>query len=316
MAMTDPVTVEPLSTGSEEFLTWMVVERGRAATTIEAYRRDLRRYERWLRAHDLDPLSVGAGDLAAYVSDLRGGALSAATVARAAVVARALHRFLVVEGHRADDPGGRVEPPPVPAGLPRALTLEQVERLLGAVVDDTPVSLRDRALLEVLYGTGARISEVVGLSVADIDLEARLVRLFGKGAKERIVPLGGHAARAIEVWLDDGRPAMTPARRRPRGEEGAVFLNQRGGRLTRQGAWLVLAGHARRVGLEDLVSPHVLRHSCATHMLDGGADIRVVQEMLGHATISTTQRYTKVATERLWAVYDTAHPRAGRRRPA
>jgi len=299
-----------------EFLTWLVVERGRSATTIEAYRRDLRRYLEWLGEVGLTPDTVGADDLARYVGVLRERGLAPATVARATVVARSLQRFLVAEGRREDDPASRVEPPSVPAGLPKALSVEQVERLLSAVVDDGPVGLRDRALLELLYGTGVRISEAVGLSLADVDLEGRLARVFGKGAKERIVPLGRHAARALERWLDDGRPALAPPRWRRRDDEAALFLNQRGGRLTRQGGWLVLSGHARRAGLGDVVSPHVLRHSCATHMLDGGADIRAVQEMLGHASISTTQRYTKVATDRLWAVYASAHPRAGRQRRA
>ncbi len=173
--------------------------------------------------------------------------------------------------------------------------------------------LRDRAILEVLYGTGIRISELVGLSLADVDLDAGLLRAFGKGRKERIVPLGGPARRALAAWLDDpGRGAVEPERWARRGDAEAVFLSARGGRLTRQGAWLVVKRYGDRVGLGAKLSPHVLRHSCATHMLDHGADIRAVQELLGHASISTTQVYTKVSTERLWRAYDAAHPRSGR----
>ena len=297
---------------AEGFLTWLAVERGRAATTLEAYRRDLQLYADWIDDHDGDLATVSADDIARYVVDLRGAGLAPATVARATVVARSLHRFLVAEGSRIDDPGGRVASPTVPAALPKALTEDQVARLLASVTGDDAVALRDGALLEVLYGSGVRISEAVGLSLADVDLDARLLRVFGKGAKERIVPLGSHGVRALARWYDDGRPELSPTRWRRRTDSEAVFLNQRGGRLTRQGGWLILSGHAQRVDLADVVSPHVLRHSCATHMLDHGADIRAVQEMLGHASISTTQGYTKVATERLWAVYREAHPRARR----
>jgi site-specific recombinase XerD len=200
--------------------------------------------------------------------------------------------------------------------LPKALAEDQVMALLGAVedavaADRAPLALRDLALLEVLYGTGARISEVCGLGFGDVDLDGALVRLFGKRSKERIVPLGRPAIRALAEWFDEGRPALVPATWRSRDDADAVFLGARGSRLTRQGAWLVLQRWSRTVGLADQVSPHVLRHSCATHLLDHGADIRTVQELLGHASISTTQIYTRVATERLWQAYRDAHPRAG-----
>jgi integrase/recombinase XerD len=173
------------------------------------------------------------------------------------------------------------------------------------------VARRDRAILEVLYGTGVRVSELVGLSLGDVDLVAARMRVFGKGSKERVVPVGRHAAAALEAWFaDPGRPALVPVQWRRRGDADAVFLNARGGRLTRQGAWGVVARHGDAVGLGDRLTPHVLRHSCATHMVDHGADLRVVQELLGHASVSTTQVYTLVSTERLWAVYDAAHPRA------
>jgi integrase/recombinase XerD len=231
------------------------------------------------------------------------------------VPVRALHRFLADEGRTPTDPGAHLELPGVPRGLPKALSEEEVDRLLAAPVGDGPAVLRDRAMLEVLYGTGVRVSELVGLSLGDIDLDAALLRAFGKGSKERIVPIGVPAVRALSAWFGPGgRPELVPAQWRRRGDAEAVFLNLRGGRLSRQGAWDVVRRYAAQVGLEGKLSPHVLRHSCATHMLDHGADIRAVQELLGHASISTTQVYTLVSTERLWEVYRNAHPRAHRER--
>jgi integrase/recombinase XerD len=295
----------------DEYLLWLVVERGRARTTVEAYRRELRRYLAFLGARPLE--DVGDDDVTAYVRSLEAAGLSRATVARAVVVVRSLHRFLVVEGRAERDATARLETPRVPPGLPKAISEEQVTALIDSIVGDRPVDRRDRLVVEVLYGCGIRISELVGLGMGDVDLDGRLVRVFGKGSKERIVPLGRPAARALEAWFDPGgRPAMVPARWRSRDDADAVVLSQRGTRLTRQGAWLVLQQRARLVGLGDVVHPHVLRHSCATHMLDHGADLRAVQELLGHASISTTQTYTKVATERLWDAYEQAHPRARR----
>ncbi len=295
----------------EGFLMWLVVERGRAPTTIEAYRRELRRYVAYLA--DVPIGQATTDDVARYVRMLEAQGLAKSTVARSVVVVRSLHRFLAAEGLTDHDATAQLETPRVPAGLPKAITEAQVERLLESVAGDRPVDRRDRVIVEVLYGCGVRISELVGLSVGDVDLDGRLLRVFGKGSKERIVPLGRPAAQALESWFDPGgRPAMAPARWRSRDDADAVVLNQRGSRLTRQGAWLALSGRARLVGLADVVHPHVLRHSCATHMLDHGADLRAVQELLGHASISTTQTYTKVATERLWDVYQQAHPRAMR----
>jgi len=209
------------------------------------------------------------------------------------------------------DPSADVELPKVPRGVPKALSEADVERLLGSVIGDEPLPRRDRAILEVLYGTGLRISELVGLSLADLDLDAGLLRAFGKGSKERIVPIGRFATAALVAWLGEGgRPEMEPQRWARRGDSEAIFLNTRGGRLSRQGAWMVVHRAGERCGLAGRLSPHVLRHSCATHMLDHGADIRTVQELLGHASITTTQVYTKVSTERLWSVYLQAHPRA------
>jgi integrase/recombinase XerD len=224
-----------------------------------------------------------------------------------------LHRHLATENVRGDDPTSRVEGVRVPSGIPRPLTEEEVVGLIESTDRDSPVGRRDRAVLELMYATGARVGEVAGLSIGDIDLDGGLVRLFGKGAKERIVPFGRAAATALEEWYDEpGRPAMCPARWVRRGDSEAVFLNRRGGRLTRQGIWLAVKAAGERAGITDHLSPHVLRHSCATHLLDHGADLRIVQEMLGHSSISTTQVYTRVSQERLWTVYRATHPRATR----
>jgi integrase/recombinase XerD len=294
---------------AEAHLAWLAAERGRSANTLAAYRRDLAQYVEWLGGTPLE--RVEAQHLERYVAHLRNQQKAPASIARALVAVRGLHRFLAEEGDTDGDPGADVASPRVPRGLPKALSEEEVGRLLSAVVGWDPPARRDRAILEVLYGTGMRISELVGLSLGDLDLEDGTVRAFGKGAKERIVPLMGLANQAMEEWLaPSGRGAMTPARWARRGDAEAVFLNVRGGRLTRQGAWLVIRKHGDRVGLGDRLTPHVLRHSCATHLLDHGADIRVVQELLGHASISTTQVYTLVSQQRLVDAYTMAHPRA------
>ena len=300
-----------LDTRAEEFLAWLAVERGRAVRTLEAYRRDLLRYRGHLAARGRSLDDAATIDVIAFVRGLQGDGLAAASVTRMLVSVRGLHRFLVAEGHRLDDPTADVEIPSLPRGLPKALPAAQVASLMDAVVGDDPAARRDRAVLEVLYGTGCRISEAGSLSLCDVDLHDGLARVTGKGARERIVPLGRCAAEALERWLaPEGRGALEPDRWARRGDAEAVFLNQRGGRLSRQGLWLVVRRHGDAAGIGSLLTPHVLRHSCATHMLDGGADIRFVQEMLGHASISTTQIYTRVSTERLRAVYRAAHPRA------
>jgi integrase/recombinase XerD len=300
----------------EDFLTWLASEKGRSANTLGAYRRDLRAYHLWLLERGVPWREVRGPDLAAYVASLREGGKAPSSIARSLVAVRSCHRFLLDEGITDHDPGADLELPRVPAGLPKALTEDEIGRLFDQLTGEGPVVLRDRAILEVLYGTGARVSELVGLSLADLDVDAGLLRVFGKGAKERVVPLGRLAREALAEWLGPaGRPRLEPERWARRGDAEAVFLNQRGGRLSRQGAWGILRLYGDRAGLSDRLSPHVLRHSCATHMLDHGADIRAVQELLGHASISTTQVYTLVSTERLWKVYDAAHPRA-RRRPS
>ncbi len=291
----------------KEYLIWLALERGRSPNTLQAYERDLRRYQDHLSKKR--PLHATAEDVIAFVVALRG--LAPASVARTLVAVRGLHRYLTAEEIRPDDPTANIEMPRVPRGLPKALHVEQVTALIESVDGSAAVDRRDRAALEFLYGTGARISETVGLSIGDIDLHDGLVRLMGKGSKERIVPIGRHAADALRRWLDpQGRAAFVPRQWARRSDAEAVFLNQRGGRLTRQGMWGKIRQRASTVGLRHELTPHVLRHSCATHMLDHGADIRSVQELLGHASISTTQIYTEVSTRRLMQVYRAAHPRA------
>lgn len=295
----------------EDFLTWLAAERGRSSNTLVAYRRDLTSYWAWLveRGESLD--DVTGSDLDAYVGHLRERGLAPSSVKRALVAVRSLHRFRSEEGLAESDPSASIETPRVPAGLPKALTESEIDGLLAQVIGDDPVSLRDRAVLEVLYGTGARISEVCTLGIGDVDLDGGLLRLFGKGSKERVVPLGRWARVALAAWLGDGgRSTMEPVQWARRGDADAVFLNQRGGRLGRQGAWAIVRKYGDAAGLGERLTPHVLRHSCATHMLDHGADIRAVQELLGHASITTTQVYTMVSNERLFAAYDAAHPRA------
>jgi len=310
--------MQPLSRAGEEYLSWLEVERGRSPRTLAAYRRDLAAFGAALAAraggHDIDGAS--SADVAAYLASLRASH-SKASVARAHSSLRGFYHYLVEEGTRDDDPAADLPSVSVSDLLPKALDEDETERLLGAVVGTGPGVLRDRALLEVLYGTGARVSEVVGLNLGDVAdaVEAHglpLVRVLGKGDKERVVPLGQLARQSLDDWLSgEGRPLFVPKKWRRRTDAEAVFLNARGGRLTRVGAFGVVKKYAARVDLEEKVSPHVLRHSCATHMLGRGADVRVVQELLGHASIATTQRYTKVSPEHLRRAYEGAHPRAG-----
>ncbi len=298
------------------YLDHLTVERALAANTLSSYRRDLDRYLRMLAAAGVAELAtVSVRDVAAHLAALRAGdgahpPLSAASAARAASAVRGLHRFAVREGLAPHDPAREVRPPALPRRLPKALDVSQVERLLAAAGDDSPLGLRDRALLELLYGTGARISEAVGCAVDDLDLADGTVLLHGKGGRTRLVPVGGYARDALDAYLVRGRPSLVGRGR----ASPVVFRNARGGPLSRQSAWTILRRAAVRAGLPvtgpQAVSPHTLRHSCATHLLDGGADIRVVQELLGHASVTTTQVYTLVTVDRLREVYATAHPRA------
>ena len=303
-----------LSSEAEELLSWLAVEKGRAVNTLAAYRRDLLAYEAFLRGREVALADVTEALVQDYVAFQRVSGRKASSIARAMVAVRSLHRFCVDEGLISEDPTEDVGSPRVPQGLPKALSEAEVGSLLASVIGEDAVARRDRAILELLYGTGMRISELVGLSLTDLAPEDSVVRVFGKGSKERLVPLGRYAREALVAWLEaSGRGAMAPARWARRGDADALFLNLRGGRLSRQGAWGIVRQYGDKVKLGDRLSPHVLRHSCATHMLDHGADIRVVQELLGHASIATTQVYTKVSAERLRQAYESAHPRASGR---
>jgi integrase/recombinase XerD len=284
-----------------EHLAALRAERGLAPATVSAYRRDLLDYAAHLGGRPPD-----ADLVADYVAALHRRGLGPATVARRIAAVRGFHRFLVVEGLSATDPTVLLDSPRRRASLPKALTLEEVLRLLEGPDPGTPEGRRDRALLEFLYATGARVAEAVGLDQLDLDLEEGTARVTGKGDKQRLVPVGGPACRALQAYLPD-RLAWRRAGR----DSGAVFLNQRGGRLTRQGVWGIVRRCALRAGLDpETVSPHVLRHSAATHMVEGGADLRTVQELLGHASISTTQVYTRVSPRHLLEVYTVSHPRS------
>ncbi len=292
------------------WLDHLAVERGVSANTLSNYRRDVHRYLDWLEAAgrtDLD--DVTAAMLEDYVADLRRGGegrkgLAASSASRALVVARGLHKFAVSEGAVAADVAAGVSPPKLGEKLPDTLSIAEVGTLLDACPTDTPTQLRDKALLEVLYATGARISEVLALVVDDIAETRDFIKVTGKGDKQRIVPVGGAAQRALEAYLVRARPALST------GKTHAVFLNKRGGALSRQSAWTIIKDAAARAGIDKDISPHTMRHSFATHLLEGGADVRTVQELLGHASVTTTQIYTHVTPENLREVWSTAHPRS------
>lgn len=322
-----------LTDATRRFLDHLAVERGRSANTLTAYRRDLDRYLRWLAASGVStPDAVDTGHVTGFLQALSTGedgaaALAVRSAARVLAAVRGLHRFWALEGLAAEDPARAVSPPRPGRRLPKALSIEETTALLESCTADTPTGLRDRALLEFLYGTGARVSEAVGLDVDDVvgiadapsaapgsgdpddgrSPEQPVVRLFGKGSKERVVPVGRHAAAALDAYLVRGRPALLAGART---STPALFLNARGGRLSRQSAWSVIRSAAERAGIGAEVSPHTLRHCFATHLLSGGADVRVVQELLGHSSVTTTQVYTLVTVDTLREVYAAAHPRA------
>jgi integrase/recombinase XerD len=342
-AVTSPVQVDAtldevapsdeLTMALRGYLDHLAVERGVARNTLLSYRRDLQRYLLFLASSGRRAVDeITATDVSEYLATLRTGsdghpALAASSAARAVVAARGWHRFLLAEGAAGADPSRDVRPPTPARRLPKALPVDTVTALLDAASGTDPRGLRDRALLELLYATGARISEAVGLDVDDVDdlgrsvvtpvgaQQVSVVRLRGKGSKERLVPVGSYAVRATAAYLVRGRPSLAAAGS-GRSSGGALFLNNRGGRLSRQSAWQVLQDTAERAGIrvgDDAsggISPHTLRHSFATHLLDGGADVRSVQELLGHASVTTTQIYTLVTVESLREVYATSHPRA------
>ncbi|SEE13704.1 site-specific tyrosine recombinase XerD [Ruania alba] len=316
MTATEPAPkVSPFQADLREYLAHLGVERGLSEHTLAAYRRDLNRYARFLTARGRDHFSdVTEGDVTDYVEALRSGSdgghpLSPSSTSRAVVAVRGWHRFATLEGRTEHDPAATVRPPSGVKRLPKAISTDEVDKLLaGASMADGVLGLRDRALVEVLYGTGARISEAVGLHIDDLDLdrEAPSLRLFGKGRKERVVPMGRFAVEALEAYLVRARPVLAQGGR----GSSVAFLNQRGNPLSRQSAWAVLQTAAERGGVQAHISPHTLRHSYATHLLSGGADVRVVQELLGHASVTTTQIYTLVTPDTLREVYAASHPRA------
>lgn len=292
----------------DAYLRHITIERGLSDHTVGAYRRDLHTYLQWLTQMDVqDSAAVSGSVVSRFIADTAGATPppAATSLARLQSSVRGLHRFLVREGIEEEDPTGRLRPPKLPRRLPKALTIDQVERLLDAPSPEEPLGIRDRALLELLYATGARVSEAVGLDVDDL-AHGDVLRVRGKGAKERIVPIGSFARAAVDTYLTRVRPALSvkgPATPR-------LFLGARGAPLSRQSAWLIIRAAAERAQLTADISPHTLRHSFATHLMQGGADVRVVQELLGHASVATTQIYTHVSVDALRDIYATSHPRA------
>ena len=299
-----------LSRAFETYLNSLRFERGLSRNSIDAYARDLSRYGTWLAEEGIDSLGeVERTHVEAFALHLLDENLAPRTRARALVAVRRFHGFALEEGAADTDPASDVSPPQEGLRLPKALSLDDIEALLATTGGEEPAQIRAAALLELLYATGARISEAVGVDLDDLDLDTSLVRLYGKGGKERIVPFGSHASTALGAWVSRVRPSMA-AKSRASSPAGALFLNARGTRLSRQTAWQIVKDASELAGLDTVVSPHTFRHSFATHLLEGGADIRVVQELLGHASVTTTQIYTKVSEETLREVYATSHPRA------
>lgn len=299
-----PAPPDPLV---REFLDYLRYERGLSPNTVSAYGRDLARFAGFLAARDRRPSSADADDVDAYFA-AEGGDGAASSVARRTACLRSFYGYLVREGAREDDPSSRLRTPKLPQGLPRVLSVEEVERILSRIVPMGPLGQRDLAALELLYGCGLRVSELLGLREGDVDLEGGLVRCVGKGDKERVVPMGGAATTALARYLRDGRRELLRGRRRPE-----LILNARGAPLTRQGFDYILRKALKRSDMLGRASAHTFRHSFATHLLAAGADLRSVQEMLGHANVATTQLYTHVTVEHLREVFLETHPRARRR---
>lgn len=308
----------PPKTAADRWLMHLAIERGVSANTLSNYRRDVQRYLDWLSHRGIDDLAaVTSRDIESYVLDLRRGdpdtgkpPLAASSAGRALVVARGLHKFALMEGLIPVDVAGEVSPPSTGRHLPDTLSIAEVDELIGAIPTDdiaTPENLRDAALIELLYGTGARISEIMNLTVDEVTVLEEtegMLRIVGKGDKHRIVPVGLMAQKALRRYLVRSRPQLT------KGKSHALFLNKRGGALSRQSAWQILKNSAQRAGIQKDISPHTLRHSYASHLLEGGADVRVVQELLGHSSVTTTQIYTHVTVDNLRSIWAQSHPRA------
>lgn len=289
----------------EEFIAYISIERGLASNTVKSYTRDLKKYLAFLEEKRINFLSATANDITDFLASLKKQHFSEASLARMVATLRAFHKFLVVEGLTNNNPAEDLKTPKKPLRLPFCLSLEQVEAILNQKFPSTPAGYRDKAILETLYATGLRVSELINLDVEDVDFEAGYIICFGKGSKQRVVPFGSKAHKSLEEYLRFGRPVLLKANWRQK----ALFLNSRGGRLTRQSCWQIVKKVAKRAGIKKIY-PHSLRHSFATHLLKGGADLRAVQEMLGHASISTTQIYTSLSREDLKEIYFETHPRA------
>ncbi len=310
MAVADPPRTESrFESLVLDFLAYLELERGLSRNTLDAYRTDLHQYGEYLGAHDLDALTAGPADISEFLAELatggEGRAYSSATVHRKAACLRSFYKNLRRDELIGDDPTAALSSPRRAKKLPQVLNYAEVQKLLASPRGDEPTALRDRALLEVMYACGLRASETIGLDVGDVDLHEGFLRARGKGSKERLVPLGRKAIAAISSYMRGGRPKLVGER-----HEARLFLNFRGGPLSRQGLYKIVQRNARTAGLAGQLSPHTLRHSFATHLLAGGCDLRAVQEMLGHADISTTQMYTHLSGEQLKTVYFNSHPRA------
>ncbi len=295
----------------EAYLDWLTIEKGRSPRTVQSYRQDLLRYEESLETMGRKVTTAQPADIDSHLDRLRNEKKASASIARSRSAIKGLYTFLLDEGALSVDPSINASAVRVPSRIPKALSEDSVLRLLESISGDDPLSLRDRAVLELLYGTGARVSEIVTLNLSDLSYDEGLLRLIGKGDKERLVPVGRAAHEAVSSWTSPlGRSRLIGEKSLSREDQHALFLNQRAKRITRQGIHLMVQKRAERAGLESVVSPHVLRHSCATHMLAHGADVRVVQELLGHSSVATTQIYTKVSQDHLVVAYTNAHPRA------
>lgn len=300
-----PPTETKMLTLLDNFLDYLQVEKGLAANTRRAYAADLKHFISYLHRRGIAGFEeVTGGHITAYLIELQNASRAPATVSRHLSAVKALMRFLAAEGYLPADPASEIASPRPAQHLPRVLTVAEVERLLAAPCTGSPLGVRDRAILETLYACGLRVSELIGLQVRDVELEKQFLRCLGKGGRERVVPLGSWAAHWVGLYLRDIRPALAG------GHSGVLFVNRRGRPLTRQTVWKLVARYARSAGIAGAVTPHTLRHSFATHLLDNGADLRVVQELLGHADIVTTQIYTHLTTAKLRRVYDASHPRA------